>query len=106
MHPVRTLVLLAALLPSASARAVPRSQSGPRPALEVKAENRGTPRADPGACVAHALRDLPAPVERPRADALLTRWLEGVGQPGPDGSPRLVLVMVRGGLGLAWARRW
>ncbi len=106
MHPVRTLVLLAVLLPSASAWAVPRSRSAPTPALEVHALVRSTPRAEPAASVAHALRDLPAPVERPGAYALVTRWVEGVAQPGPDGTPKLVLVTVRGGLGLAWARRW
>jgi hypothetical protein len=29
-----------------------------------------------------------------------------VARPGADGRPKLVVVTVPGGLGLAWARRW
>ena len=108
MRPVRTLALLAALLlPGAAARAAPPRRPVPRPALEVQVStHQRFPRADSLASGNHPLRDLPAPTERPGMYALVTRWVEQVTLPGPDGRPKLVLVTVRGGLGLAWARRW
>ncbi len=107
MRPVRTLALLAALLlPSSPGLAAPWSRPSPRAALEVHASLRGAPRIEPPASAHHALRDLPATVEHPDLYALVTRWIEAVAVPGPDGKPKLVPVTVRGGLGLAFARRW
>jgi hypothetical protein len=107
MHPVRILVLLVTmLLPSTGVGAPPVGRSMPGLALEVRSSLPSASRAEPPASVHRALRDLPERVERPRIDVLLTRWVEQVAVPGADGKPKIVLVLVPGGLGLAWARRW
>lgn len=104
MRPIRTLALLAALLLAAAASAAPRGRPTPRPGLEIRAALRSL--AESRASAAHVLRDLPSPVESPGAYARVARWVEDVARPGPDGTPKLVVVTVPGGLGLAWARRW
>jgi len=104
MLPFRILVLLAAMvLPSTAPLAAPRARSAP---LELHASLRSASRAGPPAPVHRALRDLPVPAETPSVYALVTRWIEGIAVPGSDGKPKIVPVTVRGGLGLAWARRW
>ena len=104
MRPIRTLALFAALLLAAAASAAPRGRPTPRPGLEIRAALRSL--AESRASAAHVLRDLPSPVESPGAYARVARWVEDVARPGPDGAPKLVVVTVPGGLGLAWARRW
>jgi hypothetical protein len=115
MHSVRTPALLVALLlPGAAA-----AWAGVPGRLEVRAALRAAPRpaeirsalrAAPLAAVArsgnHALRALPVPVERPGAYSIVTRWISEVATPGPDGKPKLVVMPVRSGLGLGWARCW
>jgi len=66
-------------------------------ALSVQAANK------PGN---HALRALPVPADRPGPYAAVSRWIGDVAAPGPDGKPKLVVMPVRGGLGLGWARSW
>ena len=66
-------------------------------ALSIRAVNK------PGN---QALRALPVPVERPGPYAAMSRWIGDVAAPGPDGKPKLVVMPVRGGLGLGWARCW
>jgi hypothetical protein len=100
MRRIRTLALFAALLLAAAASAAPRGGPG----LEIRAGLRSL--AESRASAAHVLRDLPTPVESPGAYARVTRWVEDVVRPGADGTPKLVVVTVPGGLGLAWARRW
>jgi hypothetical protein len=120
MHSVRTPALMVALLLPGAAAAwagVPGRLVPGR--LEVRAALRAAPRpvamrsalrAAPLAAVArsgnHALRALPVPVERPGAYSVVTRWISDVATPGPDGKPKLVVMPVRGGLGLGWARCW
>jgi hypothetical protein len=105
MHPVRTLaLLLAPLLASAAAEAAPRGRPAPRPSLEVRAPLRTAPKPRPS--TEHVLRDLPTAAVPPGAYLQVTRWVEEVTRPHRDGTPRLVVVTVPGGLGLAWARRW
>ena len=104
MPPVRTLALLAASLVTAVATAAPQSRPAPRPALEIRAAMRVF--SGQRATAAHVLRDLPTAVERPGAYARVSRWVEDIARPGADGRPRVVVVTVPGGLGLAWARRW
>jgi hypothetical protein len=100
-----TLALLSALLVDpAAATAAPRLRLGQRPALELRAALRTL--SERRAYAAHVLRELPTPVERPGAYALVSRWVEQVALPRADGTPKLVVVTVPGGLGLAWARRW
>ena len=104
MRPVRTLALLAVLLVAASAAAAPRGLAPRRPALEIRAalrvlsERRGS--------AARLFRELPAAVEAPGAYARVSRWVDEVVRPASDGTPKLVVVTVPGGFGLAWARRW
>ena len=104
MRPVRTLALLAAFLVAAVAAAAPRRQSAPRPALEIRAALRNL--SEQRASRAHLFRELPTVVELPGAYARVSRWVDEVARPGADGRPKLVVVTVPGGLGLAWARRW
>ena len=104
MHRIRTLALFAALVPAAAASAAPRDRPTSRPGLEIRAALRSL--AESRASAAHVLRDLPTPVASPGAYARVSRWVEDVARPGADGTPRLVVVTVPGGLGLAWARRW
>ena len=104
MHPIWTLALLAALLLAAAASAAPPGRPTPRPGLEIRAALRSL--TESRASAAHVLRDLPSPVEAPGAYARVARWVEDVARPGPDGTPKVVVVTVPGGLGLAWARRW
>ena len=104
MRPVRTFALLAALLVATGAAAAPHGQPVPRPALEIRTRLRVL--SWQRAFASRVLRELPAPVETPGAYARVTHWVETVARPGPDGTPKLVVVTVPGGLGLAWARRW
>ena len=123
MLPVWTLALPAAFLATAAAAAAPRERLAPNPALELRAavrvfperraprsalELRATVRGLPErrASAAHVLRELPTPVEAPGVYARVSRWVDEVARPAADGTPRLVVVTVPGGLGLAWARRW
>jgi len=96
--PLRTPALLIATLASlAGAKAAPRP-------LELRAAATASPRSPPG--VDRALRPLPPAPARPGAYALVERWVAEVAEPPRDGTPRLLVVPVRGGLGLVWARRW
>jgi len=104
MRPVWTFPLLAALLATAGAAAAPHGQPVPRPTLEIRTALRVL--SWQRASASRVLRALPAPVESPGAYARVTHWVETVARPGPDGTPKLVVVTVPGGLGLAWARRW
>ncbi|HTS82334.1 MAG TPA: hypothetical protein VMH40_17145 [Myxococcaceae bacterium] len=102
MRGPRSPALLAALLVLGTgvARAAPRP-TDPRLRLPLRVASRISAR--------QLLRPLPEetePVERPGAYAQVTRWISDVAVPGPDGKPKLVVVTVRGGLGLGWARRW
>ena len=102
---VRTLTFLAAaLLAPALAQAAPRVRPAPRPWLQIRAAARNLAEARTSA--AHVLRELPAVSEVPGAYAQVSRWVEDVALPRRDGTPKLVVVTVPGGLGLAWARRW
>jgi hypothetical protein len=103
MPRVRTLTCLAAaLLAPALAQAAPRVRPAPRPWLQVRAAARSLSEAS----AAHVLRELPAVTELPGAYAQVSRWVEDVALPRRDGTPKLVVMTVPGGLGLAWARRW
>src|SRR5262249_44787837 len=105
MRSVRKLgLLLAPLLASVAAEAAPRVRPVQRPALEVRAQVRRV--TEPHRFTEHVLRDLPTATRPPGAYAEVTRWVEAVTRPRRDGTPRLVVVTVPGGLGLAWARRW
>jgi len=104
MRPVRTLSVLAALLAAGAATGAPRARPTVRPALELRATLRSL--SESRASAAHVLRDMPTPVESPGAYARVSHWVENVARPGADGRPKLVVVTVPGGLGLAWARRW
>lgn len=104
MRPVWSFPLLAALLATAGAAAAPHGQPVPRPALEIRTGLRAF--SWQRAAASRVLRELPARVESPGAYARVTHWVEAVARPGPDGTPKLVVVTVPGGLGLAWARRW
>jgi hypothetical protein len=104
MDSVRTLTMLAALLLAAAASAAPRGRPTARFGLEVRAALRSL--SESRVSAAHVLRDLPTPVESPGAYARVSHWVETVARPGADGTPKLVVVTVPGGLGLAWARRW
>ena len=104
MRPVRTLALLAAFPVAAVAAGAPQSRPAPRPALEIRAAMRVF--SQQRSTAAHVLRELPAAVEAPGAYARVSRWVEDVARPGADGRPKLVVVTVPGGFGLAWARRW
>lgn len=104
MRPVRTLSVLAALLAAGAATGAPRGRPTVRPALELRATLRSLPESR--ASAAHVLRNLPMPVESPGAYARVSHWVEAVARPGADGTPKLVVVTVPGGVGLAWARRW
>jgi len=105
MRPVRTLALvLLPLLASAAAEAAPRGRPLSRPSLEVRAPVRTV--TETRRLTEHVLRELPAAAGPSGAYARVTRWVEDVTRPRRDGTPRLVVVTVPGGLGLAWARRW
>ncbi len=104
MRPVRTLALLAAFLVATVAEAAPQGRPAPRPALEIRAALRVLSKQR--ASAAHVLREMPAAVEAPGPYARISRWVEDVARPGADGRPKLVVVTVPGGFGLAWARRW
>jgi len=104
MRLVRALALPAALLVAAAAAAAPRERLAPRPALELRAAVRGL--AERRTSAAHVLRQLPTAVEAPGVYARVFRWVDEVARPAADGTPKLVVVTVPGGLGLAWARRW
>lgn len=104
MPPVRTLALLAAFLEAASATAAPPSRPAQRPALEIRAALRVL--SERRGAAARLFRDLPTAVEAPGAYARVSRWVDEVARPAADGTPKLVVVTVPGGLGLAWARRW
>ena len=104
MRPVRTLALLAAFLVATAAAAAPQRRAVSRPALELRTAMRVLTLQR--SSTAHLLRELPAAVEPPGAYARVSRWVEDVARPGADGRPKLVVVTVPGGLGLAWARRW
>ena len=104
MRPVWTFPLIALLLTTAGAAAAPHGRPAPRPVLEIRTALRSL--SWQRASTAHVLREIPAPVETPGAYARVTHWVEAFARPGPDGSPKLVVVTVPGGLGLAWARRW
>jgi len=105
MRSVRKLgLLLAPLLASVAAEAAPRVPPVQRPALEVRAQARTV--SEPHRFTEHVLRDLPTVTRPAGAYAEVTRWVEEVTHPRRDGRPRLVVVTVPGGLGLAWARRW
>jgi hypothetical protein len=100
----RFALLLAPLLVSAGAEAAPRGRAVLRPLLEVRAPLRTVPAPRP--VTERVLRDLPTAAGPPGAYVQVTRWVEEVTRPRRDGTPRLVVVTVPGGLGLAWARRW
>jgi hypothetical protein len=111
MRAACTLALLATALLPGAARAwagVPRRlelRATPRP-LEVRTAAQAASvlaLSKPGN---RALRALPVPLERPGPYAAVSRWIGEVATPGPDGKPKLVVMPVRGGLGLAWARSW
>jgi hypothetical protein len=104
MRPSRTLALLATLLVAAAAAAAPRERLPPRPGPELRAALRIL--SERRAAAAHVLRDLPTAVEAPGMYARVSRWVDDVARPAADGTPKLVVVTVPGGLGLAWARRW
>ncbi|MGZ6070714.1 MAG: hypothetical protein ACXWK8_05820 [Myxococcaceae bacterium] len=98
MPSVRTPALLVAvLLPLGAAWGAPRS-------LEVRASLTESSRAVRWAD--RALRPLPTALLRPGAYALVQRWVADLATPPQDGTPRVLVVPVRGGLGLVWARRW
>lgn len=98
MPSVRTPALLAAvLLPLGAAWGAPRR-------LEVRASLTESSRSVPWADL--ALRPLPTALRRPGAYALVERWVANVATPPQDGTPRVLVVPVNGGLGLVWARRW
>jgi len=99
-------VLLGALVLAVSAGAAPRIRPAPRLIVQhyVRIGSLGRHEA-PGA-VSHALRAVPTPPARPGAYEVVTRWIEQIALPGADGKPKVVVVSVRGGLGLGWARRW
>ena len=104
MRPASTLALFAAVLLPGAATAAPRHLEL-RP-LEVRIVTRAASLravAKPGN---HALRELPAPVDHPGPYAAVSRWIGDVATPGPDGKPKVVVMPVRGGLGLGWARCW
>jgi len=102
----RTPALLGALVLTASAGAAPRIRTAPRLTLQLHARLGALVRHDVPEAVHHALRALPTPLERPGAYEVVSRWIEQVAVPGPDGRPKVVVVSVRGGFGLGWARRW
>jgi hypothetical protein len=104
MHPARTFAPLAVLLVAAGAAAAPRGRPASSPALEIRSALRRL--SERRASAAHVLRELPTALESPGAYARVSRWVENVARPGADGRPKLVVVTVPGGLGLAWARRW
>src|SRR5262249_27819978 len=106
MAKFRTSVLLGALVLAASAGAAPRIRPAPRPTLQLHARIGSLGRHEVPEAVHHALRALPTQLERPGAYEVVSRWIEQVAVPGPDGKPKVVVVSVRGGLGLGWARRW
>jgi len=91
MRPVQTVTLLAALLLGTVAEAAPRP-------LELH--------ATPQRVTDRALRAIPTVPEPLSAYGLVTRWVEDVTLPRPDGRPKLVIRSVRGGLVLGWARLW
>lgn len=98
MPSVRTPALLAAvLLPLGAAWGAPRP-------LELRASLTDSSRSIRWAD--RALRPLPTAVGRPGAYALVQRWIADMAAPPPDGTPKVLVVPVRGGLGLVWARRW
>lgn len=99
MRFARTPALLAAMLLPAASWARP-------PTLEVRAALRRAVVVQPSLTGNHALRKLPGAVERAEPYALVTRWISEAVLPGPDGKPKLMVVPVRGGLALGWARRW
>jgi len=101
MRLVLTLAVLVATLLPAVAWAAPWGRPAPRLHLVLR-----MPRVATSAPVERALRDIPAAAESPGAYARVTRWVENVALPTPDGKPKLVVVTVPGGLALAWARRW
>jgi hypothetical protein len=100
----RFALLLAPLLAFAGAEARPRGRPFLGPPLEVRAPLRTV--TAPRPFTEHVLRDLPTAAGPPGAYVQVTRWVEEVTRPRRDGTPRLVVVAVPGGLGLAWARRW
>jgi hypothetical protein len=106
MRPVRTLALLAAffLAPAVAEAAPPRGRPAPRPSLEIRGALRTV--TEPRPSTEHVLRELPTAVEPPGAYVRVTRWVEEVTHPRRDGRPKVVVVTVPGGLGLAWSRRW
>jgi len=115
MRSVCTVAMFAAvLLPGAATAwaAAPRRlemRAALRPtlrSLEVRTANRALSVLAVNKAGNHALRVLPAPVERPGPYAAVSRWIGDVAAPGPDGKPKLVVMPVRGGLGLGWARCW
>jgi len=82
------------------------SLAGAKPAsrpLELRAAVTASARSARGL---DALRPLPTVPVHPGAYALLEKWVAEVAEPPRDGTPRLLVVPVRGGLGLVWARRW
>ena len=98
MPSVRTPALLAAvLLPLGAAWGAPRP-------LEIRASLTQSSR--PVRWVERALRPLPTALGRPGAYALVERWVADLATPPPDGTPKVLVVPVRGVLGLVWARRW
>jgi hypothetical protein len=101
MRSVLTVALLVATFLPAVGWAAPWGRPAPRLHLVLR-----MPRIKTGAPVERALRDIPAATEAPGAYARVTRWVETVALPTADGKPKLVVVSVPGGLGLAWARRW
>jgi hypothetical protein len=102
MRLVRDIALLAALLLPSGAGAAPWGRSASK--VELHASVRESFRA--GSAAERVFRELPAAPQPPGAYVQVTRWVEAVALPAPDGKPKLVVVAVRGGLALAWARRW
>jgi hypothetical protein len=101
MRSVLTVVLLVATLLPSLGWAAPWGRPLPRLRLVAR-----VPRIATSAPVERALRDIPAATEAPGAYARVTHWVETLALPTADGKPKLVVVSVPGGLGLAWARRW
>jgi hypothetical protein len=102
----RTFVLLGGLVLAASAGAAPRIRPAPQLILQHYARIGSNVRHEAPGAVHRALRALPTPPARRGAYEVVTRWIEQVAVPGADGKPKVVVVSVRGGLGLGWARRW
>ena len=97
-------LLTALLLPLGAGLASPWGHPVARSPLELRAALRDSSRT--GRWAERVLRELPVARETPEPYVRVTRWVETLALPAPDGKPKLVVVTVPGGLALAWARRW